>query len=437
MKHAYQSALSILPGRLGYSLIGVAFSRALATACAFIQTLIIARTLGPEDAGLFFVALTLTVLFSIVAKAGLETAIQRYIGQEEGFDRGARIHGIYNKARHLVAFHIVAISGLGYLMSDALSANVLGDPDYADTLRILFLAIAPFSFLGLNAATLKALGKPGIGTFLEAAIWPTLTLALSTILLVVNEFSPHNLAQTYLAGATASALLSHFILQRSIPPVVGEIVPPCSSFSPSCMRLLGVELTNYALLWAPLLTLPYLASAEQAGLYGIAHRLAAQLALPMVVLAAITSPQFAAHFHHKRMFDMRLLAGRTTRRLIWLGMPIALILIIWSEQILSVFGPGFKAASTTLLILLLGQLFHLATGPTGNILAMTGHEQVLRNTLLATLVFVLILSSILIPIYGASGAAVAVTSAQVMQKIICGYLVAKYVQLPYFIAFAR
>lgn len=437
MKCVYQSALSFLPDRMGSSIVGVGFSRALATACAFLQTFILARALGPEGAGLFFVSLTLTIAFSIVAKAGLETAMQRYIGQEEDFDRGERIHGIYNKARRMVAFHIVAIAGLGYLMSDALSANVLGNPEHADTLRILFLALAPFSFLGINAATLKALGRPGIGTFLEAAIWPALTLSLSTVLLLFDAISPLNLAFVYLVGATASALLSYFILRCSMPSVVGEILAPCSSFSPSCMRLLGVELTNYALLWAPLLTLPHLASAEQAGLYSVAHRLAAQLALPMVVMAAITSPQFAAHFHHKRMIDMSLLAGQTTRRLIGFGLPIALILMIWPEQILSIFGADFKAASTTLLILLLGQLFHLATGPTGNILAMTGHEHLLRNTLLATLLCVLVLSSILTPLYGASGAAIAVTSAQIIQKLICSYLVAKYVQLPYFIAFAR
>jgi O-antigen/teichoic acid export membrane protein len=169
----------------------------------------------------------------------------------------------------------------------------------------------------------------------------------------------------------------------------------------------------------------------------VSHRIAAQLGLLMLVVASITSARFAAHYEQQHYADLTRLAGRATRTLILLGLPPVVALLLWSEQILAVFGIEFTGATTALRILLIGQLVNLATGPVGYLLAMTGHERPLRNTLLATTALMLALAVMLIPIFGATGAAATVAVAMVSHNLLCSHQVFRRLGLPFLLAFAR
>ena len=58
-----------------------------------------------------------------------------------------------------------------------------------------------------------------------------------------------------------------------------------------------------------------------------------------------------------------------------LGTVLFLPLLVWPEQSLElIFGEGYAAAATPLLILTVGNLFNLWTGSCGITLMMTGHE---------------------------------------------------------------
>lgn len=97
------------------------------------------------------------------------------------------------------------------------------------------------------------------------------------------------------------------------------------------------------------------------------------------------------------------------------------------EPVLSIFGPDFVAASAALRILALGQLVNLATGSVGTILIMTGHQRISLLNSVAGAVMVVILGLILIPRYGATGAAAAASITMAIRNISATYLVWRFV----------
>jgi O-antigen/teichoic acid export membrane protein len=291
--------------------------------------------------------------------------------------------------------------------------------------------------LGINAAMLKALGSPAWGGFFEAAAWPLVTLGLSGLSMIEGSPSTEVIALAYLLAAVLAAAAAHAAVRFRLPHKTKPLAMSSRTLYTSCISLTGIELINYALLWTPFMLLPALADATEAGLYNVSHRLAAQLGLLMLVVASITSARFAAHHEQQHFGDLNRLAGRATRILILLGLAPGIVLLLWSEQILAMFGAEFGAAATALRILLIGQLINLATGPVGYLLAMTGHERALRNILLATMALMLTLAVALIPAFGATGAATATAAAMVFHNLLCSYQIVSRLGLPFLLAFAR
>jgi O-antigen/teichoic acid export membrane protein len=93
-------------------------------------------------------------------------------------------------------------------------------------------------------------------------------------------------------------------------------------------------------------------------------------------------------------------------------------MIIFSQEILTIFGREFATGATTLVILSVGQLMYSATGPLGVMINMSGRSKL---TLLNTVLHLLLqvgLCVVLIPQYGIIGAAVANTISKGVQRAI-------------------
>ena len=80
---------------------------------------------------------------------------------------------------------------------------------------------------------------------------------------------------------------------------------------------------------------------------------------------------------------------------------------IFHVELLNVFGKGFAAGSTVLLILAAGQLANAATGPTGVLLTMTGKQKWELTNSISMIAFNFLLNLFLIPKMGKTGAAIA------------------------------
>jgi O-antigen/teichoic acid export membrane protein len=423
--------------RLSASTVQSMLARLLGPASSFVLSILLARSLGAAGSGVFFVALTLVCALAIVAKFGLETGLQRFVGAAAGRDDLPAAAAIYRQSLRVSAVLALLVAGLVVAAAEPLARGLLGDPAQTDALRLLGLLIVPYTLLGISAAMLKALGRPALGGFFEAAAWPLLTLALAAPALIDGAPATGETALAYLLSAVLAAVLAHAAVGRRLPR--GVRAPPAAprTLYRSCLSLTGIELINYALLWAPFVLLPALAGATEAGLYSVGHRLAAQLGLLMLVVASVTAARFAAHHQQRHAAELGRLAGRATRLLILLGLPPAAALLLWSEPLLALFGEGFAPAATALRVLVIGQLVNLATGPVGYLLAMTGHERALRNVLLGTMALTLPLALVLVPAFGATGAAAAVSISIVFQNLVCSRLVATRLGLPYLLAFAR
>jgi O-antigen/teichoic acid export membrane protein len=79
---------------------------------------------------------------------------------------------------------------------------------------------------------------------------------------------------------------------------------------------------------------------------------------------------------------VRRLAKISTRAMLALALPVVVVMSVFSDFIMSIFGEGFAQAAPLLVIIAVGQLINVSTGSVGFLLNMTGHERDMRNVTL-------------------------------------------------------
>ena len=86
-------------------------------------------------------------------------------------------------------------------------------------------------------------------------------------------------------------------------------------------------------------------------------------------------------------------------------------LVVLGDAILGLFGPGFAGGFAPMVILIGGHCVAVAAGSVGFLLVMTGHQREAAAAMGAVVVLNVVLNALLIPRFGAQGAAWALLSA--------------------------
>ncbi|KYZ85958.1 hypothetical protein A3Q32_19270 [Alcanivorax sp. KX64203] len=154
------------------------------------------------------------------------------------------------------------------------------------------------------------------------------------------------------------------------------------------------------------------------GLFKSSQQTAMLIGFILIVINAIFPPRFASLYHQGQMAAL----GRLARQGALLGAvvaaPLLLLCLVFPNWVLSWFGEGFQDGAPLLRIIALAQLVNVSTGSVGFLLNMTGHERLMRNIALTCNALGLLAFFVLIPPFGALGAALALAFVLVLQNLV-------------------
>jgi O-antigen/teichoic acid export membrane protein len=170
-------------------------------------------------------------------------------------------------------------------------------------------------------------------------------------------------------------------------------------------------------------------SSANVGIYNAAIKTAMLTSFVLISVNSIAAPKFASLYQNNDMKALGDVSRGTSKIMIILASPILVVFILFPEWVLLFFGEEFQQGSSVLMILAVGQFINVATGSVGYLLQMTGHERLVRNTLLFSAFLLVSLSIMIIPLYGVVGAAFVSASMLAVQNIIMMLLVWKYLNI--------
>ena len=147
---------------------------------------------------------------------------------------------------------------------------------------------------------------------------------------------------------------------------------------------------------------------ESIAYYSVAVKLATATALALMSVNIVIAPKIAEIYSTNDFNKLNKLINDSARIIFIISVPILIILFIFSDFVLSLFGENYVLAREALLLLLAGQFFSSLCGPGAIYLNMTGKQKKLNTILILGLAINIILNLVLIPIYGIEGAAAAI-----------------------------
>lgn len=388
--------------------LGVAVSlgaRGLEAAAKFGLYALAARVLGGADAGRFFLALSVIQIVSTIARLGLERPLTRHVAAELAVGDGpAAARAALTGCCAVAGASIVAALGLAASAS-WFAGPVFGPAEMGWVLALAALTIPVQNLAFVLAHVLIGLERGASAQMVMNALAPALTLAA----LILGADDLRGLLSAYAAAFAISAALGLGLILfdrgwRTRPAVDTPHASLPSLWQGAAPHWL-VDVSQAALISIPVLGLGVFASPAAVSVFSICSRLSMLVTTVVLSLGALSAPAFARHHRLGDWSALREAVVANRRTTILFCAPLVAVMALGGGRLLALLGVPATDGLPVLLILLVGQLVFCMLPSRDLVLAMAGQGRVLRRLSLWQLAFCTALCLLLIPPFGAIGAA--------------------------------
>lgn len=390
----------------------VAAARVFDLGASYLFYLVLAHALSRDDFGRLIVAMTVAQTAAVATRLGLETAVMRRVA-EAGAAGERRIGGVLARAGAVagvisVVAVIVIAAAIRIVPAFAHYRAALAGSNALLLVAIPIMAIAP-TFAG----ALRGRGEVGRASIADSVVQPSVALLLACAALWSGAGV---FASAALLASTFVALLLTFVwLQRADAIRSGASADGIVALG---LRVVAFSSLNALAGSLDVLVLARFAEPATVALYAAALKMARALLLVNDANLIAFAPA-VPHLVRDAGAEHLGIAYRTIVR--WnslLTAPAALLFIAIPERLLSLFGHDFVAAAPLLRILAITFAVFAFAGPVKSLLVMTGHERFLATNAALNVAVTFVLLVLLVPKYGASGAAVSLLFATIVQRML-------------------
>ena len=131
--------------------------------------------------------------------------------------------------------------------------------------------------------------------------------------------------------------------------------------------------------WGAIFYSGYILNEREVSLLNVSLRISMLLNFLLITVNVLVAPKIAYLFNENRIKDLQVLVSNTLSLLYFLTVPCSLALIYFSKDLLFYVNENFEGEHNLLILLCVGQLFNVLTGPSGYLLSMTGQEKIMAN----------------------------------------------------------
>lgn len=427
----FRQHLSDIAQQSSVSFAGTVFTLVL----GYAFRVYLARELGARLLGWNALGMGVYGLCKIIGEMGLPAAALRYMASYSAKAQRSELSHFFWRALSwsmggtaLLCAVVLAERNwiAGHFFHDAALARYL--PLYA----LLIPVGAASSFLTHTLSGLKLVSRSTVITKFVA--FPFMIVA--TIAALVMGLSLWGYVAAQIAGEALTLILAIACLWRSsvmhphLTDVPGRRLQPEVRWFAASM--LGMAVLGFVAGRADRLVLGYFLPAKQVGIYAVATSAAALCALVLQAVNSIFAPTIASLHTAGEHTLLSGLYQTLTKWIIALTFPLIMLFVIFSRQLMGLFGADFLGGSAILSVVAMAELVNCGTGSVGYLLLMSGNEKRLIRVQLAVAILVLGLNLALIPLWGILGAAVVSAASTVMINTACLTVVRRRLNLyPY------
>ena len=389
--------------------IKVLFIRGSGVILLFLFSLFLTNYYSAELVGKYdFVRATIMIL-SGVSLVGTNQSIIYYSGFLNSKNSLQSIKKIYLKML-MMTTAICLLLALGYTVLTEQFVNELFNKQEAYSLILKSIAALFFyTITMLNIDALRALNKT-ISSELYRNVFRYTPIFIFSIILYYTQNQ-----QWLIEAFLASFLLLSLMTLAQVGLLFKKLnLPRTNDYNFSYHQIfvrsypMALSAIAYFIMQSvDIIILTAYEGFESIAYYSVAVKLATVTALALMSVNIVIAPKIAEIYSTNDFEKLNKLINDSARIIFIISIPILIILFVFSNFMLGLFGENYVLAREARLLLLGAQFFSSLCGPGAVYLNMTGKQKKLNTILILGLIINIILNLVLIPIYGIEGAAAA------------------------------
>jgi O-antigen/teichoic acid export membrane protein len=414
---------------------GTAFLiRVGSAAVVYISQVLLARWMGRFDFGIYVYVWTWVLLLGAIVPLGLPTAAQRFIPQYLALGQLDRLRGFIRGGRWL-SF------GLGTVAAAVGAAIVYQFGAHFESYYLIPFLLACVA-LPIFAVSCAQDGIARSYDWIDLALGPgylarpILTLGFMAVAYALGAPATATAAMMAATGALwVTTLLQFVLLERRLKR---QVQPGPRSYEPkvwfhTALPIFMVEGFYFLLTYTDILVLELFVQPDAVATYYAATKTLALVAFVYFSVSAATAHRFSEYHVAGARDKLERFLAKSIRWTFWPSLVMTLGLLAVGKPVLSLFGPGFSQGYPLMFVLAVGLLARAAVGPVERLLNMVGEQRACASVYGAAFATNLVLCLLLARSYGPLGAAIATSSAMLVESTLLYFVTKRRLGLHVFV----
>lgn len=371
--------------------------RVFSALISFVVAASITRNLGTDQAGLYFYATSLVVLFVSVCGLGLNNTVLKYVSIFHNQNNNNMLNGVVNKSVLWSASFSLVFIAIVYVFLLFFPHSLGEDKPY---LYFFLFTVPSLTIIALISHAIQAKGNVAVSMVMAGLIQP-LSFLLINLFVAPQEIT--TLAQNYLLSVLCAFFISiiywlrrgNFNLSLNFDSKI---------LLASCSSLLVFQVFQQFNTVIGQLFLGVWGSNTDIALFAVSIKVATLTSFIMFAVNRVVAPKFASLYAENNLEGLRTAVTQSKRIMLLATFPLIAVLIIFPEFVLALFGEEYKTSAPILRVLALIQFFAVWVGSVSYLLIMTGQEKAHRNNVIISSVVASVIGCVIVPYYPLWGA---------------------------------
>lgn len=384
---------------------------------SLLVSIVLARQLGPDLFGQYAYIIAIIPILTLPVTGGLPQLLVRSIASYAHSNNKEKMKGIIIFSYFWAfAFSLIVITTVFFF------ARYFVEYERLSSLKLAVWLVPIFSFIAITAGIIKGFNRPVVVDIIQQALQPALILlclcftGFYSVLVINNVFYIQIIVGCLCVFIFTYSLMTIIKKQNLSVTAFYQIKVWLKSLLPFSL----IVLANTFNTQIGILVLGIYSPSEAIAGLRIAERGVQFVAMSLAIINSVTAPYIVRLYKDNNIQDLQVLAKNIARGALAIALPIVIIFIVFGKYIIeTIFGIEYVILSyLPLVILSIGQLFNMYCGAVGNLLSMSGNAALTLKGQIIALMISISACFLLVPLYGAIGAAVAVSLGLISWNII-------------------
>lgn len=392
----------------------------------YFYRIIIAREFGPEQYGLFSLAIMIASWFFLFSNLGLGEGIVRFFSRSLGKKDHSGIKSIFRST-----FMTFTITGWGstiilIILAPFLANNVFHEPELLNFLIIFSFSIPLTLYLSLFSGLLLSNQKINSYSFINNIFISFIKIFFIGVFIFFGLKS-FSIPFSHVLGIFLTAVIAFFICAKSLKNQISfnffkgkkEDLTLFKGILFFSIPLLFANFIGNTMGWMDSFLIGYYYGAKEVGFYNAAITISLLFTLTSQLFTQLFFPFATKEFSKGNKENVKQISQQLGKWILAFNLPLLILIVLFPGSFLNIlFGPEFLAAKNSLRFLTIGFFVFFISQISQQLILMKGKSKILLIDSIIISIFNLSLNIILVPKYGIDGAAIATMLSVILLSLI-------------------